>query len=304
MGGGGSKSTSDISNTNKQTFVTQNTIDILNKTTNEAVANALIKSNASCTSTNTISQLIDFSGCKIGGDLNITGSKQDAIITVDFSCVNVFKAEQDMAQSLLSELVNQLQSKLDTTALNNMDTTAKTSATASALSGKSDSNSKTTNVYNLASVSKNNTNIQNVVANSIQANFEVESIQNCISQAAIKQKQDYSNCEVGGNVNASELSQIAGISSAAKCVNQSGTVQKVIAKAGADMGVVISADSAIVSDNKISNAITTSATSLGLLGGGCSSCPGCDSPNGPCIYVVVIVIIIGLLLFCWFCVIP
>lgn len=292
MGSSSSKST--VKNTNDQTYITENTVNILNKTTNEAVANALIKSNASCTTTNTIDQLISFHGCEIGGDLNVSNVKQNAMITVDFSCVNVFKAEQEMAQALLSELVNQLQSEMDAKSLNDMNTKAETAAVASGiLSGNSSSSSNVNNTYNLKVVNKNNTAIQNVVANSVQANFEVESIQKCISESAIKQTQDYSNCKVKGNVNVSELEQTAGVNSVVKCVNQSGTVQSVMNQAANDMGVVVKADTTVLSESAISNTIKTTAESLGL-GGGCGSCPcpGCGDPSGSCIYLLVICAVI------------
>src|SRR5438105_12586140 len=102
---GTSISTSLVDNTSNQTYITKTVVDILNKTTNEAVANSLIQNNADCTSTNTINQLISFRGCEFGGDINISDVKQSAMVTVDFTCVNAFKAEQEMAQSLLSELI-------------------------------------------------------------------------------------------------------------------------------------------------------------------------------------------------------
>lgn len=295
MGSSSSKST--VNNTNNQTYITENTVNILNKTTNEAVANAMIKSNSSCSTLNTIDQLISFHGCEIGGDLNINNVKQDAMITVDFSCVNVFKAEQEMAQALMAELVNQLQSEMDAKSLNDMNTKAETAAVSSGiLSGDSSSDSNVNNTYNLKVVNQNNTAIQNVVANSVQANFEVESIQKCMSEAAIKQTQDYSNCKVGGNVNVSELAQSAGISSVVKCVNQSGTVQSVMNQAANDMNVVVKADTKVTSESTIANTIKTTAESLGF-GGGCPSCPcpGCGDPSGSCIYLIIICVFICLL---------
>jgi hypothetical protein len=297
---GSSSSKSNVANTNDQTYISKNTVEILNKTTNEAVANALIKSNSSCSTVNTIDQLISFSGCQIGGDLNISNVKQDAMITVDFSCVNVFKAEQEMAQALMSQLVSQLQSEMDAKSLNDMNTKAQTGASTSGiLSGNSKADSNVTNTYNLKVVNENNTAMQNVVANSVQANFEVESIQKCMAQAAIQQTQDYSNCKVAGNVNVSELTQNSGISSVVKCVNQSGTVQSVMNQAANDMNIVVKSDTSVVSESVIANTIKTTAESVGL-GGGCPSCPcpGCGSPSGSCIYLIVICVFICL--FCCF----
>ena len=293
---GSSSSKSSVSNTNNQTYITDNTVNLLNKTTNEAIANALIKSNASCTTMQSIDQLISFHNCKVGGNLTISNVKQDAMITVDFSCVNVFKAEQEMAQSLLAELVTQLQNEMDTKSLNDMNTKAETVATTAGLfSGKSNTSSTVNNNYNLKVVNNTETAIQNVIANSVQANFQVESIQKCLTETAIKQTQDYSNCVVAGNLTASEITQNAGISAVVKCVNQSGTVQNVMNRAANDMNVVVKNDTTTTSTSTMANAITTTAQSIGL-GGGCGSCPcpGCGDPTGSCIYIVVIVVLICL----------
>src|SRR5277367_5215453 len=125
---GSSSSTTTANNTSNQTYINQNTVELLNKSSNEAVANALIKNNASCSTFNSIDQTISFRGCKIAGNMTITGVHQDAMLTVDFSCVNAFKAEQEMAQALLSELVNSLQSQMDAKSLNDMNTKAETQA--------------------------------------------------------------------------------------------------------------------------------------------------------------------------------
>jgi hypothetical protein len=286
---GSSSSKTSVTNTSNQTYINQTTVDIINKNTSEAVANALIKNNASCSTVNQISQNISFHGCKVAGDMVISNVKQDAMITVDFSCLNAFKAEQEMAQAMLSELVSDLQSKMDAKSLNDMNTKAETQAQSSGigfLTGSSSSSSNVNNTYNLKVVNESNTAIQNVIANSVQSDFTVESIQECIAQNAIKQNQDYSNCEVGGNLTVSELEQKAGISTVVSCVNNSGTVQSVMNKAANEIGVVSVNDTEVTSTNKMVNDIQTVAQSIGL--GSCVGCCGCDPASSTIVCVILI----------------
>jgi hypothetical protein len=281
-------------NTNEQTYISETTVNLLNKTTNEAVANALIENNSLCKTNNTISQLISFKGCEFGGDINIKNVKQSAMVTVNFSCLNAFRAEQDMAQSLLSKLTDELQHSVDAKSLNDMNTKAETAAqTAGFGGGAASAHTAVINNYNLKNVSTTNSNIQNVIANSVQANFTVKSISECLAQAAIQQNVDFSNCKAAGSLNMSELEQIAGISSVVNCVNKSGTVQAVMNQAANDMSVVIKSDTKVTSDSKITNTIKTAAESLGIGGGcpSCSSCPGCDASSGVTIWCLVILCI-------------
>jgi hypothetical protein len=262
----------------KKTYITEKTDENLNKTVNEAVSNAMIKSNSNCTGENSIFQSISFKECQTTGNSNVNNVPRDAVL-VDFSCVNVFKAENEMAQALLSELVSSLQNNIDAESLNNMNAAAVIStAIPSIVGGTRPSNSTNKNTYNLTNVNNNNTDIQNVVSNIIQTDFGVESIQHCMSKAGVKQTQDYSACKAGGKINVDELKQNANMASVVNCVNQSETVRNVINKAANQMGVVVKADTSAVSSSDIANFITTSATSTGI-GAFCASCPGGDNPE-------------------------
>jgi hypothetical protein len=290
---GNSSSTSSVDNTSNQLYINKTTVDVINKSSNDAVANALIKNNASCSTVNDITQQISFHGCKVGNDINLTGIKQEASITVDFSCVNAFKAEQEMAQSLLSELVGDIQSKMDAKSINVMNTKAETQAKTSGINpfgGSSSADSNVKNTYNLSVLNQSNTAIQNVIANSIQSNFEVESIQNCIGQNAINQKQDYSYCEAGHNLNVSELEQKAGISAVVDCVNKSGTVNAVINAAGSSLGLSVVDDTKVQSTSTMTTELKTIAETAGL--GGCISCCGDTGSSVSCSVIYVCCILL------------
>lgn len=288
MGNNSSRSTSNIDNSVSLTYINQNTAEILNKTTNEAVANALIKHSNSCSVLNEIQQTISLAGTRVAGDLNLSNIRQTAVITVDFSCINASNAEQDMAQSLLSELTVGLQSQLDAKTLNDIETRAENVASSQGVGGgRSSTRTDVDNSFNLTTINNTHTNTQNIIANSVQSNFEVDSIQECISNAAIRQKMDFSGMDVGGNANLSDLSQDASISAVVNCVNESGTVQKVMNDVANKLGIVI--DTGTTSD--VVNLVTTetkgSAESTGL--GTLASYSSCTSMS--CLQLLIILAI-------------
>jgi hypothetical protein len=210
--------------------------------------------------------------------------------------VNAFKAEQEMAQTMLSELVQGLQNSMSTKSLNNMNTTAETQASTSGIfGGSSSANSNTNNIYNLQQINKTNTAIQNVIANSIQSNLNIESIQTCISNAAINQKVDFSGCQAGGNLNISELKQQASMATVTNCVNNSGSVNKVLSDVGNKLNVTVENHTTAETENTMINNILTSAITSGL---GSCPCPGCTSLTGLCGWCCLICCIICILCIC------
>lgn len=293
---GNSSSRSVVENTNNQTFITETQVDIINRFTNTAVAEALIKSNNTCTSTNRIDQVIDFRKCHFGDNVNISGIGQKAILVVNFDCVNVFKAEQEMAQSLLSELMSSALNQMNTRSLNEMDNRAETQSKVSGIfGGNSSSDTSVNNTFNLRQVNSSYQNIQNVIANSINTNFEVESINNCIHNSTINQKQDFSECKFGNNITIKDIEQNADINSVIKCINKSDSVQNVINNVANVLDVVVTNETENDINNKIRNDIITKSDTEGLFGS-CGSCPGCDNCSGICIWILVclcIVLILG-----------
>ena len=287
MGNSNVKST--VTNENQQLFISESLVNILNKNTNEAVANALIQNNNSCVSTKSIYQLLDFSGCKVVGDINIGNVNQEAVVVVDFSCLNTAKAEQSMAQSMLSELVNTAKSTMDATSLNTMNTASEAIArTTGIFGGSSGTDTNVNNKFNLKQVNTTDTNIQNVIANSITSNFTVQNIQKCIDDAKITQAITAKNCVVGGNLTVENIKQSASISAVVNCVNKSGAVNDVITDVANKLKIAVVSDSTIAASSDMKNVLNSQAETTGLSLG---SCPGCDS-SGMSIWLIFFLILL------------
>lgn len=286
---GNATSRNITTNSNNQTVISQTNMKVLNKNVSTAVADALMKNNSSCSSVNEIDQLISFSGCRIEGDFNIGNVRQTAVVTVDFSCVNAFQAQNDMAQAILSEVMSQMASSVDAKSENSMDTTAEASATAGLFGGRSNASNTVDNRYNLSAATLTNTNIQNVIANNINASFSAENVQECINKQAVRQTQDYSNCTVGGNLNVNDLDQSASVAAVANCINDSGMTQKILNDSANALGVVVEQDLTVESTNDMTTSLKSVADStVNLLG----SCPGGSSGSSVIVIIAIIILVI------------
>jgi hypothetical protein len=285
---GGTSSKANPVTINEQTYVNRNFLNVFTNNSNKAIANALIKNNSSCTTSNSINQLISFRGCKFTGDINISNVKQEAQITVNFNCLNAFTAQNEMAQSLLTSLMTDLKSQLDAKSVNDVNTLAEAKSKASGLPL---SNVRTevspTSKYKLTSVNETHVAIEQIISNEIQANFNVESIQECISQSAARQEIDFANCQAA-NLTLKDLEQIAGITAVVECVNNSGTVQKVINSVVDKLGLKVENDSDIASDNVVKNDLKATSENIGLAFGNCCDC----NFSSLCVCFVLIAIIL------------
>lgn len=293
MGTGSSRARTTATNVNNQTYITKNELDIINKNLNSAVANAVIKNSPQCKADNTIFQTISFSNCEAKtGDINITGVSQDAAITADFSCINVSNVEQEMAQEVLTKLMGQIQSGMDVKSENAMDTYAKTAATTKGvLGGSASSSSSVDNKFNLTTINQTNTNIQNVISNAINANFNVENVQECVNNQKIKQEFLLNNCKAAGSINISDLKQVSSIDVFTNCLNQSGVAQAITNKAVNDLGVVVETDTKVATTSTMKNTLDTAATSTGI-DGSLGSC-GCDPQT--CLIILIVIAVIFVL---------
>lgn len=238
-------------------------MDLLNEQVNEVIAKTKIDNSASCRGSINQAQALSLAGCTVGGDLNINNInfEQNAEV-VDFKCLQNSKVDNEMAQEILSGIMGEIQSTLDNESLNRMTTAAETSATGNpALFGNSSasSTSKSTNKFNLQVTNDNTTSIQNIVKNAINTEFNVKDVQECVAEIAQKQEIDVSNCDVGGNVNVSDVFYNQSAQLLAECIQNKGISQKIVNSASTDLGVII--ESETESKAEVDQEATATATS-------------------------------------------
>lgn len=241
---GGSSSKSITTNENNQTIVNKNDIKLLNDQLNEVIAKTTINNSTGCRSEVNQNQILDISGCKAGGDLNIQDVNFKQEVVVDFSCIQVSKVQNDIARSLMSNIMTEIQSKMDTESINKMNTIAK-SNTSSGFGGFAPSSSSTqsNNKYNLDVTNDNSTDIQNIIKNVINVEFDVTDVQECVNSVVQNQRILARDCEAGGDINISNIKFDQAVETMTKCVQQKGIANKLTDTIKLGLGVVTAADS-------------------------------------------------------------
>ena len=289
-------------NINDTTTVSKDFVDILNKNMNSVTANTIISTEQNCIGTNVISQKIDFSKCRLkGSTINVRGT-DEAQILVNFKCIQVPKTSTHIGQALLSEMMAELQKSFSVKSLNDMNTKAKAEASASGLFAPgSNASNNVNNIYRLATVSDNYTEIQNVIANEINTTLNVNSIQNCINTNAVQQTFDMSSCELNDSEVNYDRMRSSSINGILDCVNSSETVNSTVQNIINQLGIKVKSNTEVSSESTMVNDLTAAAKSVGL-DPTCASCPlpGCGSQlwccSWSCCICIALLIILGL---CW-----
>lgn len=241
MGGASSKSFSR--NENNQTIVNKNTINILNSQVNEIIAKSLIDNSKSCQSNVDQTQLLDISNCVAGGAINITDIDFEQVAVVDFSCIQVSEISNILAQEMMNGIIGSIKSGMDVKSFNAMISKADSLAKVGfAAIGGTSAGSETVNTYNLSVTNENTKNLENIVKNSINTEFKVKDVQDCINNIQQMQITSAKNCRVGKDININNIEYEQGVELIAECLQKSNIANKITNNAMANLVEVIDAD--------------------------------------------------------------
>lgn len=233
----GAKQSKAVSNNSTNiTEVSKNTLNLLNEQINDVTANAMIQNSSAAVSTTKISQDLNFEGCKVKGDINITGGGQDAKAVVNFDAIEVSKVENEIAQEMLDSITSKIKNNLSSNTVAAMDAAAKASLNSGFNPFKDKVDTKTDNKFNLNIEQDNTQNIQNIVKQAINTNFDVEQSQKCVDEQSVEQKVDFKDCSAL-NINITNYTQEASVENLGKCMLQQGIANTVINKAASNMGI-------------------------------------------------------------------
>jgi hypothetical protein len=265
MGGGSSKAVT--TNENNQTIVNKNQIKLLNDQLNSVMAKTTINNSTGCKSEVNQNQVMDLSGCKAGGDLNITDVEFKQEVVVDFKCIQVSKVQNEIARDIMTNIMAQIESNMDTESINKMNAVAKANTkTGFAGFAPSDSSSATHNKYNLNVTNDNTTDIQNIIKNVINVEFKVEDIQECISTVMQNQEINAKNCDIGGDINITNIKFDQAVNAMVQCIQQKGISNKITDILQTGLGVVTTTETATKADVEQTGESEATSESKGPVG--------------------------------------
>ena len=261
----GSSSSSSSTQKYETNIVNVSDTKILNKSVNSSVANTVVAKASECTASVNQGQNANIgNNATIGGDLEVGEIDQSQTAAVSFSCVQVDSFSNDIANSTKTQYENALKNNFSTDAQDKLSASAAASTKSSMGAGPTSSSSKSNVDYKFNQSTTTNTDIQNIIENSIQNNLSMESVKKCVAQINNNQTIDIGNgSNVGGSIRIGKLSQTQAASLMAECVQKSDDGNKITGAIAAELGITLDNTSSV----KKSTEITTSATAETTAGG-------------------------------------
>lgn len=265
---GASSSKTAVKNVNNQLVVNKTDIDVLNKSSNTAVANTVINNASKSTASIIQQQGIRISGLHSKGDINISGvsQKQEAVLT--FKNVNINDTTNDASNAMLSTMLNDMTSKIDNESLTKMMATADSNTKVGALSmpGWASSSATTTNTSDTTINNEIATKLKNIVANSITNNFSQNNISDCIASVTNSQDIQIANItSTDGSINLTGFSQDQSASLMSECISKNGVANKIVNDLASTFGVKIVDDTSTKTSTDLSGTSTAATETQGLL---------------------------------------
>ena len=239
MGAKPSKTIATVDNTTEQVIVSENTMNLLNEQVNNINAQTTITNNQNALQETRGDNTIDFRGCHIKGSVNIDRVTQKSVILVDFKSVQVSTVENKIAQNMLDKIMTGIENSVNAETLAVMKAAAESSSKNGFIPPAGDTKSNAKNKFNMKINNNTDTNISNVIKQSINVGFNVEDIKKCVDSINDKQSLDFSNCEVDGNVTIENFTQDASIENIGSCLQNSSVTNKVINMAASELGVSV-----------------------------------------------------------------
>ena len=265
MGSSSSKTT--VKNVDNKLLVNKSDIDILNQTNNTLIANTIINNASNSTAALVSSQKLIIRGLHAKGDVNINGASQTQTGVLSFKNLSVVETQNDASNAVLLNMMNNLLSKVDTTALSTMMANAESNAKIGALSmpGWVKSNSASSNETKTSITNETKTKLQNVIANAITNNFTTNNISNCI--ASVSNNQDILVSDIvssDGSINITGFSQTQAASLISSCITQNNVSNKIVNNLTGTFGVTIVDDKKTDMTTEQTGESSSTAQQLGI----------------------------------------
>jgi hypothetical protein len=216
---GGSQSTSTVKQENNQMIINKQSVSVINKQINNFIANAIVYEAKACSSSLFQNQRVIIKNLKAAGDINI-GVEQTQGALVDFNCLQTSTVRNDIANQMIHEMMANLESSNSANVLNKLNAIAGSKAESQFTPNpfqSSSSNSNVQQIQNFKSETNLNKNIENVVKNSVAANFTSTNIDTCKASVIANQSIEVINAQTNAKITIA-IQQQQAIQIITKCV--------------------------------------------------------------------------------------
>ena len=231
---GGSHSTASSTSTVKQVINNTSDITAIKESVNKNIMNTITNNSSTCSAAAQANQKMktvvgNISGVH-GGQFG--GGTQTQQVSLNLSCVDVVKDQNDMANNVANAFTNQLSTKFDNAAMNKLQNNASAQASAGTLAIGGGSGSNTSTNQNLDLNVSNNVNqtMKDIITNETQRNFNTNTLATKIASLQAAQAMD---TEVGNVSDSSDIqvgggSQTQAASLVMSAVSEDSTINKTV----------------------------------------------------------------------------
>jgi hypothetical protein len=261
---GCSDSTTSVNNNVDQKIINQSDLKVIQENIYQNITNIVNNSAKNCGAALAQNQSM-FNGSTVSGDFNLSHIKQSQDASLNFSCVNLTKSQNNVAQEISTAVQNELATKYSTAAMAELGARAETAASSGAFSlGSSNSSSNATNNYDLTNINTVNKTLSTSINNLIQNNFTTSNMQTCISNVGQNQSIGNNSTFKDGDVNVHHIGQEQTASLVTKCIQEDETLNKTLAAIASNLNNVNSDGIAVQASASVSGSGSSAATTKGL----------------------------------------
>jgi len=254
----GNKASSRSRVENETVVLNQTDIDICNQNINSIVTNSIVNAASSCSASINQLQKIVIKDIKSKSDVSITtGQKQTAALT--FDCINSSQIRNDIAQNIITKLMNDLTENNKTDILDKLNAISQAKqenkGLPTSLASSSSSDQEVVNKTRIENISR--THLNEVIQNSVVNNFTTNDVSSAIATVVNSQEANIQKVDVEGKVLIA-LTQEQGAELMLKVINKKDIGNKITNSLTTGLGVKIEKDT--TSDIKKDTSAQSSAT--------------------------------------------
>lgn len=266
MGGSESKSQSTVKQSYESLTVNKSDIEILSQQMNDTIVNAIIKNANQCTSESINLQNVELIGLRSSGKITIgVTQKQQAVL--NFKCVNETNIRNEMVISMVKTILGNIERTNTTEMLAKLESQAKSQSEvqfAPSFGNTMETKSNVEQDIKLKTINENYTNLRDIVINKVENNFNVDTIQNCLTRVRNEQrviaKDIFSGQEIEVLIEQEQASQII-----ADCINKASIGNMVLNEIASTLDIQVKEENTTKSETDAAAVATAESKQKGIL---------------------------------------
>lgn len=265
IGDCGSTSNTTITTDVSQKIINDTNINLIKNNIYKNTLNYINKDASNCGSSIQQQQNVSTDIGEITGNISISGIKQIQQSNNNFSCVNISKYANNIAQDISDATVANIIDNNDTNVINKLEQNAESSASTGFLAlSATTSDANIQNNYNINQTNKINKTIANTINNEINKTFETANLQTCINNVAQTQSINAKAKKISGDVSISDISQEQTAQSIANCINNNESINATIDNIANTINNISTTKLSNKSETEIKNVAKSEAVTKGL----------------------------------------